>query len=280
MMVHRLRSVDEFVAFRRREASALAAHQAEIEALVPRRERAFKVDGFSYTAGRVVSFEVDFKYSWAAGVVNWRERVCCPVTGFNNRMRGTIHLFDLEMDTYPDAQIYVTEQVSSFYRYMTARFPHAVGSEYIGDRVPLGTADARGIRNEDLTRLTFSEDCFDAVVSLDVFEHIPDFLAAFRQCARVLRPGGRMFWSVPFIASNHANLIRAVVRDGCVEHLQPPEYHADPLSSDGVLCYQHFGWEMLEQVKRCGFRDAYALCYFSRAFGYLGGEQFLFVARK
>jgi hypothetical protein len=37
---------------------------------------------------------------------------------------------------------------------------------------------------------------------------------------------------------------------------------------------------MLDEVRRAGFRDAYALAYWSDMFGYLGTEQFVFVATK
>jgi len=89
-----------------------------------------------------------------------------------------------------------------------------------------------------------------------------------------------MMWSVPFIPGSADNVIRAKMENGEITHLMPPEYHGDPLSSQGVLCFQYFGWEMLDQIRNAGFNDAYALCYHSIDFGYLGGEQFIFVASK
>ena len=46
--------------------------------------------------------------------------------------------------------------------------------------------------------------------------------------------------------------------DGRIEHLQPPEYHGDPLGG-GVLCFHHFGWDLLEALREAGFTDAEAL---------------------
>jgi SAM-dependent methyltransferase len=280
LTLHRLRTLDDYLTFRSREAPALARHRAELERLLPKVPSDFKVDGYSYTAGCQVSFEVDFKYNGGSGGVNWRERVCCPLTGFANRSRATVHVFDMEMEVYPDSEIYLMEQTSPLYLFLKARFSRLVGSEHLGEEVPLGGLNSSGLRNEDATRLSFKTESLDAVVSLDVFEHVPDFVTAFRECARVLRPGGRMLWSVPFINAGASNLIRARLLSGGTEYLEPPEYHADPISPHGVLCYQHFGWEMLQQMRSAGFRDAYAVCYFSREFGYLGGEQFLFLACK
>ena len=46
--------------------------------------------------------------------------------------------------------------------------------------------------------------------------------------------------------------------DGRVEHLQPPEYHGDPLGG-GVLCFHHFGWDLLAAMREAGFSDAHAV---------------------
>jgi SAM-dependent methyltransferase len=265
----------------KRNRDAIIRHMRFLEQNTPKNHRnAFSVHGYSYTAGREVDFVVDFQHAGANGGVIWRERVCCPETAFNNRMRAAFHLFDIEMGAYADSEIYLTEQVTPIYSYFASKYTNVVGSEFLRDKVPYGTADNRGIRNETLCALTFPDEKFDILVSLDVIEHIPDYSAAFRECCRVLKPGGKMMWSVPFISNSTNNLVLARVTNGKIEYVLPPHYHGDPLSSEGVLCYTYFGWEMLDQVKEAGFKDAYALCFQSLEFGYLGGEQFLFVANK
>lgn len=44
----------------------------------------------------------------------------------------------------------------------------------------------------DVQRLPFGDERFDAVWSRDMLIHIPDLVAALRECRRVLRPGGWM----------------------------------------------------------------------------------------
>ncbi|MEW6416597.1 MAG: hypothetical protein AB1480_00535 [Nitrospirota bacterium] len=39
-----------------------------------------------------------------------------------------------------------------------------------------------------------------------------------------------------------------------IEYLLPPEYHGDPLSSEGCLAFYHFGWEMFSQLKETGLQ--------------------------
>jgi hypothetical protein len=280
MKLFRVRNYEQYLDHLARNTELLEAHRQFLIERTPSERKEFTISGYSYTAGKQVEFFVDYQHAGANGNIIWRERVCCPETYFNNRMRATFHLFDILMEPYPDLALYITEQVTPIYKYFVCQFPNAVGSEFLGDKVPRGKLSPDGIRNEDLCSLTFSDQTFDALVSLDVFEHIPEYHSAFSECARVLKTGGKMMWSVPFIASSVKNIVRARVIDGTIEHSLPPEYHGDPLSDKGVLCFQHFGWEMLDQMKAAGFRDAYAICYHSTEFGYLGDEQFMFVAVK
>ncbi|HEX9795150.1 MAG TPA: methyltransferase domain-containing protein [Planctomycetota bacterium] len=57
-------------------------------------------------------------------------------------------------------------------------------------------AEARGEGSRwhlaDAERLPFADGSFAAVVSFDVFEHLPDPKQALAECMRVLRPGGRL----------------------------------------------------------------------------------------
>lgn len=58
-------------------------------------------------------------------------------------------------------------------------------------RLLIGRGERLPIRNESM----------HAVIALDVFEHIDDHAAAFREAARVLRPGGVLVLSVPAFRS-------------------------------------------------------------------------------
>lgn len=244
----------------------------------------FRTPGFCFVCQRWTEFISSWNHSYEVGsirYVNWREHLRCPGCRLNNRMRAVMHLLAETVPLNRDSRIYATEQTSPLFGYVRKSFPFAIGSEYLGDAVPFGQENSKGLRNEDLTHLTFSDDSFDAILNLEVLEHIPNFPVAFAECARTLKPHGKMLFSVPFGVRSRQNLIRARVQaDGTIEHLLPPEYHCDPRSSNGSLCFQHFGWEMLEQVRLAGFSTVTALCYYSRDFGYLGGEQIQFLAEK
>lgn len=47
-------------------------------------------------------------------------------------------------------------------------------------------------RHADATQLPFADDSFDAVISTQVLEYVPDVTAAIAEIHRVLRPGGRI----------------------------------------------------------------------------------------
>ncbi|MGQ9866332.1 MAG: class I SAM-dependent methyltransferase [Pseudanabaenaceae cyanobacterium] len=250
--------------------------------LLPPAPRPFTYRAQCFVCQGDFDLQVDFQYAYEVNGVwmpNWRESLICPSCGLNNRMRAAIQIF-LQVCPNP-THLYLTEQTTALYRWLAQHFPQTVGSEYLGETLPWGAINEVGIRNESLTHLTWGDRTFDAILSFDVLEHVPDYQAALREVWRCLRPGGHFFFSVPFRAEDRPHLVRARYReDGTLEHLQPPEYHGDPINPAGCLCFYHFGWELLADLRRAGFRQAEALTVRSPHYGYLGGEQLFFLARR
>ena len=260
------------------------AIQSSENSLLPSTPTEFTVNGYCYICKTNVDFLVDFKYSYEVdGVVtpNWRERLVCPSCLLNNRMRAIAHVFEDTLHPKRNAKIFITEQTTSLYKLIRQSFPKTIGSEYLGDVVDSGKCDDNGIRNEDLTHLSFDNDAFDYIMSFDVFEHIPDYKRALAECYRCLKPGGILYFTVPFVKTSEKNIVRARLSGtGEVIHLLDPEYHGDPLSSNGCLCFYHFGWEILDDLRELGFEDAKALIFWSLQLGYLGGHQIILLASK
>ncbi len=55
----------------------------------------------------------------------------------------------------------------------------------------------------DITEIPEPDASFDAVLCTEVFEHLPDPLAAMREFARLLRPGGELILTAPFSSLTH-----------------------------------------------------------------------------
>jgi hypothetical protein len=147
--------------------------------------------GYSYTASSDVNFIIDITTP-----INWRESVRCPKTGLINRVRGSIQLFETECDPLSDDVIYLMEQTTPTYHYLASKYKNLIGSEYVGDEIKSGTMK-KGLRHKDVTALSFEDNSLAHILSFDVFEHVPDYLAGFAECYRTLKPRGCLLWSVP-----------------------------------------------------------------------------------
>ena len=197
-----------------------------------------------------------------------RESLGCINCGSNARQRAAATAMLRELASTPRPRIYLTEQASPLFIALYRRFPGLAGSEFqpsLAKRLKLSAWLWRQrvwtwVRHRDATALAFGSGSLDAVLCLDVLEHVPDFRAALCEFARVLRPDGALLLTVPWYWTNAESREIAQLRvDGVVDFLQqPPEYHGDPLGG-GVLCFHHFGWDLLDAMRDCGFAEAEAL---------------------
>jgi len=213
--------------------------------------------------------------------VNWRETLECPHCGLNNRFRGSVHLFEELVLPQGYDRVYVTEALTPLYRLLRRRHPGVLGSEFregVAPGAKFGTPQGR-VRNEDVTRLSFGDRSFHAVLSFDVLEHVPDYRAALREFHRVLATGGQLLLSAPFLFDRETRTRARLRADGTVEHLAEPFYHEDPLSPEGTLCFHEFGMDLLDAMRDAGFQESFVVCFNSLEWGY-AGAQVMFVGRK
>jgi SAM-dependent methyltransferase len=200
--------------------------------------------------------------------LNLREALACAACGCNSRQRAATALLVREVGSKPRPRIHLTEQASPLFIALRRRFPGLVGSEFQpspAKRLKLSAWLWRQrawtwVRHGDATALRFGDASLDAILCLDVLEHVPDHRAALREFARVLAPGGALLLTVPWHWTNASSREIARLRaDGGVDFLlQPPEYHGDPLGG-GVLCFHHFGWDLLDAMRESGFAEAEAV---------------------
>ena len=276
MKLYYLKSKEDYNKLDKKE---LEEHHKALQNLIPTSEKNFTFKGFSLLAEEVVEFNVIFGNGLSYPNVNWRETVSCPKTFINNRMRFALMIIDTLGRILKNDKVYIMEQVTPLFKYLKNKYPNLIGSEYIDANTVSGTKNWRGVMHQYATRLSFKDNEFKAVLSFDVFEHVPDYKKAFIESFRVLENGGRLIFTAPFTYSD-VTLIRARLNaNGEINHILEPEYHGDPMSRKGILCFQHFGWDILSLFKDIGFQDSYAVVGWSFGLGFLT-PQMIFIAEK
>lgn len=205
---------------------------------------------------------------------NLRESGLCKVCRSNNRKRqmafmlleaiyettgikfSSVNEFTeqaSQLEQFVNFRIYNTETTGSLHNYLT-KLKGYTASEYLGYDYESGET-IHGILHQNLMNTSFEDSSFDFVMSSDVFEHIPEPYQAFSEVNRILKPGGRHIFTVPFYSDRYRDEVRAVLaEDGTVNNILPPVYHGDPIRAEGILVYVIFSIEMLCKLSDMGDR--------------------------
>jgi hypothetical protein len=217
---------------------------------------------------------------------NFRETI--EADGLNSRQRAELLVLRQLIETgelppLDQLRLYVSEAVTPFAKYLQARMPHIRCSEYL----PEPDHWLRGkVPNRDIRRIGLPPAALQAVICNEVLEHVEELPKALTGLAEVLNLGGYLLATVPFAYGRQEHLIKARWRG---EGLEPellcePEWHGDPVHPErGSLVYQIPGWELLDQLKAAGFRDASLQAVSSSTYGVLGAELpivFVLVAKR
>jgi SAM-dependent methyltransferase len=166
-------------------------------------------------------------------------------------------------------------------RRLTKEAPAYVASHYYAGVTPGKIVN--GIRCENLEHLSFDNESFDLHITQDVFEHLFNPAAASREIARTLRPGGAHIFTTPLVRKNEpTRFCASLAPDGTVIHLaEPPEYHGNPISSEGSLVTVNWGYDITNfifetsglfteivflDILECGIRAEYIEVLISRKF--------------
>jgi SAM-dependent methyltransferase len=122
-------------------------------------------------------------------------------------------------------------------------------SQYYPDLTP-GEHHASGFQCQNLEKMTFADSSFDLFVTQDVMEHIFNPKRAFREIARVLKPGGMHIFTVPIVNRFSASESRAVLdaSTGQIEYLKEAEYHGNPVDAKGSLVTMDWGYDIQKVI--------------------------------
>ncbi len=238
-------------------------------------------EGFCYSCYAPATFAIDWdnhKHTPNGREPRFRERLHCTTCKLIARQRVCLNMFEHVLRPPRMADIYLPEFQTRFFREIAARYPRARGSEYMGPDVEPG-AVVGGMPVEDMTRLSFEDESLDYVLAFEVLEHIPFYTEALSESHRVLRPGGALVLTAPFMPGQYDTLVRATINaKGEVVHNLEPEYHFS--STEDVLCFYHFGWDLMDSIRDAGFTEVTSHWVWSEALGYLDELFPVFVAKK
>lgn len=191
---------------------------------------------------------------------NLRESGACLHCGSSNRqrqmalmIRQRCNLPPLGPIVFPQSQtIYNAEANGALHQRLAMNVGY-VCSEYFGDEYRSGEI-INGVRHENLQQLSFAENSIDLVLSSDVLEHMPAPYDAHREIFRVLKPGGRHIFTVPFDPLTVKDDVRATLENGQIRYLSEKLYHGDPVRpGEGILVWTIFGTEMMRKLESIGF---------------------------
>jgi SAM-dependent methyltransferase len=174
--------------------------------------------------------------------IAFSESGVCQRCLVNSRQRFAVEILRSKPTS---SRMFVSEHLTPLRARLGEEFPNLVSSEYLGENVPGTMVD--GIRHEDLHHLSFEDCSFDAVLCLDVLEHVNDPITCLREIARILAPGGTAVITFPFHFWRSESVRRAELHDGAVHHILPEEYHGNPLGG-GALVFWELAWDIVRDA--------------------------------
>jgi len=215
------------------------------------------------------------RYSW------FRDHLLCESCGSIPRERAVMLVLDREM---PQWRRLAVHEISPLFRGTSAvirsECPGYVPT-YFYPETPLGTLASTGFRCEDIERQTFADDAFDVVISQDVMEHVfrPDL--AYREIYRTLRANGMHIHTTPIYKERLLSTRQASREDdGSLVYHVKPEFHGDPINSEGTLVTFHFGHDFPDKIVEWAGFDVEVVRFNDKRHGIVGEFTDVIICRK
>lgn len=179
----------------------------------------------------------------------FRDFFVCTHCGSVPRERALMLVIERWFPGWRDA---VVHESSPATRGASARLarecPGYVASQFFPDHADMPVV--AGVRNENLERLSFADASVDLHITQDVFEHVFDPEQAFREIARTLRPGGMHIFTVPIVNKHKPSKVRARLVNRDIQHLEPEQYHGNPVGDGRALVTVDWGYDICEHIFR------------------------------
>lgn len=106
-----------------------------------------------------------------------------------------------------------------------------------------------GFYNINLEKKHFKKECFDLVITQDVFEHIYNPKNALKNIYRTLKKGGAHICTIPMVNKNKPTEKWSVMKKGEVVWLHEPDFHGNPVGENSPVSY-HYGYDLSFLVQK------------------------------
>jgi SAM-dependent methyltransferase len=98
----------------------------------------------------------------------------------------------------------------------------------------------------DLQQMSFEDSSIDVMIHSDTLEHVPNSRSALKECRRVLKPEGRLFYTVPIVVGRLTRTRRGL----------PASYHGKPdLPRADYMVQTEYGADFWCEIFEAGFHE-------------------------
>lgn len=206
-----------------------------------------------------------------------RDEYLCILCNSIPRWRAVIEVLETYFPKWRDLRIHESSPGGSSSEKIQRECPGYLPTHFFTDTQPGECRD--GIRCEDLEAQTFADAEFDLVITQDVFEHLLEPDRAFQEIRRTLRMGGAHVFTVPWYYLQQTR-VRAVREEGKIRHLETPNYHGNPIDTEGSLVTREWGYDLADYVyQACGMVTT-VIHIRDRSRGIDGAMSEVFISRK
>jgi len=207
-----------------------------------------------------------------------RDGLLCSVCGSIPRARAISLVIDTVAPDWRRARVWEIAPSGPAADRLRTQCPNYVGSHFWPDLAP--GEERHGYLCQDVEAATFDDESFDLIVSQDVFEHVLDVSQGMREIARVLTAGGLHVFTLPQHRHQGLSRPRAERTESGVVHLQPPEYHGNPIDDLGSLVSFDWGLDLENVIRDASGLATTTIRVESFEYGILGEFLEVFVSRK
>ncbi len=180
---------------------------------------------------------------------NWlRDHLICKNCNSIPRERALMEVIEANYPNWRNMNIHETSPVKRGASIKLATAQQYSESQFFPNQTP--GSYFNGIRCENIEQLTFETNSIDIFISQDVMEHIYHPDKAFKEIARVLKPGGAHIFTTPLVNKFKPSQKWATLNaDGSPNFLFEPEYHGNPVDDSGSPVTMHWGYDIIDYIK-------------------------------